>query len=126
MNELNDPGPEGLQNATARVAEISRLFESIRQVLDQMIRVIGTPDGRTPKAIITKLNELQSAHLKVLAAEEVFHAQHGQSASSEDIDVDAIRADIGGQLDRLRAAITAEGLSVAPELCAACRAALSV
>ncbi|MBE0414124.1 hypothetical protein, partial [Yoonia sp.] len=75
MKEMNEAGAHGLGDAAARVAEISGLFVSIRQLITYMIDSIGVPDAQTPKTIINKLGELQSAHLKVLAAEEAFHAQ---------------------------------------------------
>ena len=125
MNDFNDMGPGGPNDASARHAEISRLFQSIRQILDLMIQTMGAPDGHTPKAVIAKLNELQAAHLKVLAAEEAFHAQQGDIEDSAAIDFDAIRFEIGGQLDRLRQAIMADKLPFDADPCAACRAALS-
>ncbi len=125
MNELNEMGPEDSDEAALRVAEITRLFVSIRQVLDQMIQAIGVPDGHTPKAVIAKLNELQSAHLKVLAAEEAFDDHQDHVAGGTEFDFEAIRAEIGSQLDRIRAAILADKVPVDADPCAACRAALS-
>lgn len=126
MTKLDEQGPTGQSNAAARVAEISRLFESIRQVLDHMIQAIGTPDGQTPKAVVSKLNELQSVHLKVLAAEEAFHDNQDTSEDENIIDFDAVRAEIGRQLDRLRTAIETEKVSAKPQQCATCSASLSV
>lgn len=98
-------------DAQARVAEITRLFVSIRGVLDHMIGTLGTPDGDTPKTVVTKLNELHTAHLRVLAAEEAFHDQKARPGGIDAIDFDSIRAEIGSQLDRLREGMAAEGLS---------------
>ncbi|WP_439155823.1 hypothetical protein [Yoonia sp.] len=111
MNEMNETGAHCHGDAAARVAEISGLFVSIRQILAQMIDGIGVPDARTPKTIIAKLSELQSAHLKVLAAEEAFHAQQDAVGGADTIDMETIRADIRGQLDRIRAAQDAGPLS---------------
>lgn len=111
MKEMNEAGAHCRGDAAARVAEISGLFVSIRQLISLMIDSIGAPDAQTPKTMITKLSELQSAHLKVLAAEEAFHAQQDAIGGAETIDIDAIRADIRGQLDRIRAAQAAGELS---------------
>lgn len=108
MTELDARGPEGPGDAELRVAEIADLFRRTRTTLDHMIGTVGTPNAQTPKAIVTKLNELQSVHLKVLDAEEAFYAKQEESSSGTEIDFDAVRAEIGGQLDRIRKAIAAE------------------
>jgi hypothetical protein len=108
MNNIDDQGRDALDDAAARVAEIAELYLSVRNLLRQMIAEIETATATLPKAIVTKLSDLQSAHLKVLAAEEAFHAQQQASQPDAAIDYDALRDDIGGQLDRIRAALDAD------------------
>ena len=93
--------------AQARVARIAALFESIAGTLDQMIEDLGRPGGPAPRALHIKLGELQTAHLKLIAAEEAFDAEFG---ADERADFDGIRREIGRRLDRLRAGLDAEGL----------------
>ncbi len=97
--------------AAARLEEITALTEDIRQTLTQMRKDLHDADGPKPKDLLTKLNELHAAHLKVLAAEDVFYAKIGKIGHEEPVDLDAIRADIGRQLDRIRASLVAAGLS---------------
>jgi len=107
MNKLDDQGQVAPDDASARVTEIAELYVSVRNTIRHMIAEIGSPTDVASKPLLTKLSELQSAHLKVLAAEEAFHAQQQANQSDADIDYDALRADIGSQLDRLRAATRA-------------------
>ena len=104
MDKLSDQGPQAADNASARVAEISQLYQNIRASLVLMMAQAGPLTTDTPKPILNKMNELQSAHLKVLAAEEAFHAHQKATAPDEDIDYDDLRADIGRQIDRIRPA----------------------
>lgn len=126
MTELNDQRPPGLSDAQARAAEIGRLFENILHTLQQMIAAIGPTDADTPDAVIAKLNELKAAHLRILAAEEAFDGPREEPHQSNDVDFEALRIEIGSQLDRLRAAILADKLPFDADPCAACRAALSL
>ena len=108
MNNLDDQGQDALDTASARVAEIAELYVSVRSLLRQMIAEIETATTTPPKAIVSKLSDLQAAHLKVLAAEEAFYAQQQANEPDATIDYDALRDDIGGQLDRIRAALDAD------------------
>ncbi|WP_373635518.1 hypothetical protein [Yoonia sp. SS1-5] len=85
-----------------RVAETKKLFRQIRETLVHMLETLGTTQGDTPKSIVTKMNELQAAHLKVLSAEEAFDVHYGKLDTAETPDFDAIRIEIGRQLDRIR------------------------
>ena len=93
--------------AARRVARISALFDSIADTLEEMIATLGTTGGPAPRAIALKLQELQTAHLKVIAAEEAFHAAAPDSTAD---DIEAIRGDIGCKIDRIRAALDAAGV----------------
>ena len=93
--------------AQKRVEDIAALFESIKDVLVVAVAEFGKPSATAPKAVISKLMELQSAHLAVLKAEEAFYDKIQSNGNADDIDFDAIRSDIGGQIDRIRATIDA-------------------
>ncbi|WP_245882681.1 hypothetical protein [Yoonia sediminilitoris] len=101
----------GSGNAADRVAEVTRLFESVRHRLDQMIQEIGATDESTPKSIVSKLNELQAAHLRLLVAEDAFYDQNRSDTEEETVDFRTIRAEIGRKLDRLRDTLATGGIS---------------
>ena len=105
------PDKDDKSAAEKRVAEIVRLYERIRDMLDAALTQFGTPDSMTPKAVMSKLAELQSVHLTILKAEEAFHEKCKTTDGQPDIDFDAVRDDIGRQLDRLRCALEAEEVS---------------
>ena len=95
----------------ARIMEIRALTADMRVLLQEMIAAARVdPKTVKPADLLKTLVDLHSAHLKVLEKEEAFHAglaKHGAAA----IDYDAIRAEIGRKLDRIRAARGAEGVS---------------
>ena len=103
MTKKKKAGRDPVASAAERLAEIEELFERLRLRLDQAIDAIGEPTSETPATTLKKLDDLQAAHLKVLAAEDVFHAKLGQDNDANAIDYDAIRAEIGRKLDRIRA-----------------------
>jgi len=108
MNELNHRPSDGPDDARLRSVEIRRLFQTIRVAVDVMIGAIGTPDAAAPEAIFAKLNDLCVLHVKLCAAEEALNADPDEAVKTDDNDSDKMRADIGGQIDRIRAAISAE------------------
>ena len=109
MNDKNDhPDLDDFRNPTKRVSEILRLFASVRRKLEQAVAEIGAPQSSTPKAIISKLSELQTAHISALKAEEAFHDAFASQSQADSIDFDAIRDDLGRRLDRIRAAVDSE------------------
>ncbi|WP_019953851.1 hypothetical protein [Yoonia vestfoldensis] len=114
MTELHDPDPTPLAAAQARVSEISTLFARIRALLDYSLRITDDLSVDTPRNIITRMDQLIAAHLKVLTAEEAFNA--AQNANPGDIaDLDSIRDELGRRLDRLRASLGADGVSEQPQ-----------
>ena len=92
--------------AAKRLAEIDTLYEEIRSTLEQMRASMKESSDFKPKDLLNKLSELQSAHLKVLAAEDSYHDKIGKNPDEDAIDFDAIRAEIGRQLDRVRESLT--------------------
>lgn len=101
-------------DAQARVTEITTLFARIRGVLDHSLQIADDLAEDTPRILITRMDQLIAAHLKVLTAEEAFNA--AQNANPGDIDqLDNIRDDLGRRLDRLRASLGAESFSEQPQ-----------
>jgi phosphoenolpyruvate-protein kinase (PTS system EI component) len=115
MNALNDVGRDPPTLAADRLSEIETLFEMIRKALQQAVAEIGEPTAEMPKAIKKRLDDLIEAHLKILSAEDAFHAKIEKIEDGEAVDYDAIRAEIGRQLDRIRESLGAEGVFVRPD-----------
>lgn len=112
MTNEHDAGRDPRSLANARLAEIEKLFADIRSIIEVMMDELGEPRTDTPAKIIKKMDELTKAHLTVLNAEDAFHAKFGYSDDADKIDYDAIRADIGRQLDRIRDSHRTEGVFV--------------
>lgn len=101
-----------VDSAAIRLAEMERLYQDIRDTLVAMKDRLGKPDGASTKEVLTMVNELNAAHLKLVNAEDAFHAKIGTNPDIDAIDFDAIRVEIGGQLDRIRASLAASGISI--------------
>jgi hypothetical protein len=126
MNDNENEGADAPDLAAVRLAEIDDLSRKISARLSQMIDDLTDGSDPTVKAIAAKLDQLHAAHLKVLAAEDAFHAKIGKNPDEGAIDYDAARAEVGCRLDRLRESLLAEGVPCDPATRAACDAALSV
>ncbi|MEM8536390.1 MAG: hypothetical protein AAGF56_00870 [Pseudomonadota bacterium] len=127
MNDTPQTEPPKRQTPEERLAEVDRLSERIRHALDEIITQMEQDRAcDAPVALLKKLNELHTAHLQVIVAEERFHDKLGQDPDADAPDYDAIRADVGCKLDRLRNAFLAEGFPCDAETRAACNAALSL
>lgn len=111
MNDKNDEGLNASDLAAERLAEIDRLTRSIRVLLEQMIAAFENGDNVSVKEVLNKLSELQAAHLKVITAEDTFHAKTGTDPDADAIDYDEIRCEVGCRLDRLRQSLLAEAVS---------------
>ena len=99
------------QEAQRRIAEVSRLYERIRALLEAALAQYGKPDGTTTKVVLSKMSELSAAHLAILKAEDTFHEKFNTTSDPDEIDFEAARDTIGRQLDRIRAAIGTEDVS---------------
>lgn len=108
MTEQKERGGADPDEATARVAELRKLYHRTKATFDQMLDALGTAGEGTPKAVLAKMSELESVHLKLLHAEEAFHAKQKESDRTDQIDFGAIRSEIGSALDRIRKALAAE------------------
>lgn len=126
MKESIEEEAEASVLAADRLAEIDALSRSIRKNLENMRAKLDCSSGPTPKDLQNKLNELHAAHLKVLAAEDMFHEKIGKHRNTDTIDYDVIRVEIGGMLDRLRESLVAEGFPCDAQTRANCNAALPV
>lgn len=114
MTERYDTDTTALAAAAARVSEINTLFARIRALLDYSLQTTDDLSIDTPRNIITRMDQLVAAHLKVLTAEEAFNA--AQNANPGDIaNLDSIRDELGRRLDRLRASLGTDGVSDQPE-----------
>ena len=126
MKERIEGGPDGPDLAADRVAEINRLSREIRERLAEMVEDLRTAKPADLKAICSKLDHVHAAHLKVVAAEDAFHAKLGTDPDADAIDYDEIRDEIGCRLDRLRQSIVAEAVSGTADAGAAGDTALSL
>lgn len=109
-HEVDDP-PTGESSARQRIAEITALFANMRALMTKWSDDAGPASNASSKQMLTKISELQSAHLLVMRAEEAFHDKFGNGEINAGIDYDAARDDIGRELDRLRVALEAGYLS---------------
>ncbi len=90
--------------ARERIDQISTLFAEMTTLLAQSMASEGEVTKATSQKMLAKLGELQTAHLMVLKAEEVFHDKFDQETAGAGVDYDIIRHEIGCALDRIRAA----------------------
>lgn len=95
MKKSQDHPASDVQAALARITMIEEKFQSISDVLNRLMADIGSVDSQTPKAVVSKLMELQTAHLSVIKAQEAFHEKFKDTDPSGGVDYDEIRVDIG-------------------------------
>lgn len=110
MTKPFDLGRDPQDSAAIRLSEIEALFEQVREGLAIAIAEIGSPTAEMPKALRKRLDDLVDAHLKILTAEDAHYARTGDTPEDA-IDYDAMRADIGRQLDRIRDTLAATPVS---------------
>lgn len=108
----NDDDLADCENAARRrVTQISDLFAEMRALMVRWLEEAGPVADANNKQMMSKIGELQTAHLAVIRAEEAFHDKYGNGALADGLDYDAARDEIGGALDRLRAALETGYLS---------------
>ncbi|KQB98272.1 hypothetical protein AL073_05175 [Loktanella sp. 1ANDIMAR09] len=110
MNTPDKTGPDGLVTAAERLAEVDAVSQYIRDRLREMADDLKTVTYGNLNDINKQLDLLHAAHLRVLIAEDKFHDKLGTDSDADAIDYDAIRDEIGRQLDRLRNALIAKGV----------------
>lgn len=107
MTKRKERGGVDPDDEAVRVAELDALYQRAKATLAHMMDALGTADGDTPKAVVAKLNELESTHLKLLKAEEAFGAKQNERDGTTALDFDALRSEIGRKLDRIRQSLEA-------------------
>lgn len=111
MTDTTTAGGDPETSAKVRLAGIEAFYERLRERTDMLLNELGTATTVTPAQILKKIDDMEKAHLCVLTAEDAFHAKFAQDLDADKIDFDAIRAELGGKLDRLRAALDTEAVS---------------
>ncbi|WP_245810544.1 hypothetical protein [Loktanella atrilutea] len=102
MTEPDDPCPMGRAQALARVRELKAFYDSLKAAFQTQLQQIGTAVEPPSKTHVARLADLQAIHVHLLKAEDSFIEKFGQGTDDADIDHDALRADIGRSLDRIR------------------------
>lgn len=115
MEKSDDPAPLGRSDAQARVRELAGFYADLKATFLDQLAQIGTASGLPNKAHAAKLAELQATHVHLLKAEESFIEKFGQGRDDADIDYDAMRADIGRAIDRIRCTLRPDGVSGDPD-----------
>jgi len=110
MKKKDDPQLRAVALAAQRVAEIERLSRDIRRTLEDMREFVRDIPDIKPKILADRLDQIHAAHLRVLRAEDALLEKIGKDSDADAIDYDAIRSEIGRQLDRLRASLATEGI----------------
>lgn len=126
MNTPIDAGPDGLETAASRVVEIDRLSRALRDRLSKMTTDVEDVTSANLNALTNKLDLLHAAHLRVVVAEDKFHDKTGTDQDADAIDYDAIRIEIGRQLNRIRDSFIAGDLSGVADAAAIADVALSL
>ncbi|MEL6572286.1 MAG: hypothetical protein AAFQ64_11535 [Pseudomonadota bacterium] len=113
MTQETDPqlfcGPEeAAAQARDRLKEIGALFADMRALMELWLADPGPADKTTANKMLTKMGELQTAHLMMLRTEEAFYDKFSDHTAATAIDYDAIRDDIGRRLDHIRSTRDAE------------------
>ncbi len=106
MTHENNRPTSGELAAAKRVAEIEVLFGSIKDILVATMERLDRPTPEMPPKMISKLSELQTAHLALIKAEEAFYEKIRKEGATDDTDFEGIRVEIGRQLDRIRDTLT--------------------
>ncbi|WP_055685982.1 hypothetical protein [Loktanella sp. 5RATIMAR09] len=110
MNTPNETRPDGLATAAERLVEVDAVSQYIRDRLREMADDLKKVTHGNLNDITKQLDLLHASHLRVVIAEDKFHDKLGSDPDADAIDYDAIRDDIGRQLDRLRDALIAKGV----------------
>ena len=102
--ELTKTVPLFAADVDPRLLALSALYNDLNTTLNLQMAELRKGDLSQGKPIIKKLDELCSVLLALIKAEEAYHEKIKSNAGGERIDAEALRADIGGKRDRIRAA----------------------
>ena len=115
MKILQDHPPSDEQAACKRIAVLEAHFYKSSETLGTLITGFGRTNGQTPKAVMSKLMELETVHTTALKAQEAFYEKYKDTTPQGGVNYNEIRDDIGRHLDRIRAALKSKGISEDPE-----------
>ena len=91
----------GRADALARRDEILALYETMKRSLMKQILEFGDGDHVASKTLAAKIGELSATHLILLKSEDAFREKFCEDDHTVP-DFDALRAEIGRKLDRIR------------------------
>lgn len=97
--------------ARARLDEVVEVYDSAAKVLYGLIVAAEAGDADAPKKVAAQLSVLQDLFARVRKAEEAFQEKFGEGIQDDEIDLDAVRDEIGRRLDRIRDCSAATGVS---------------
>ena len=115
MKILQDHPPSDEQAARKRIVVLEAHFYKSSETLSTLISGFGRTNGQTPKAVMSKLMELETVHTTALKAQEAFYEKYKDTTPQGGVNYNEIRDDIGRHLDRIRAALKSKGISEDPE-----------
>jgi hypothetical protein len=104
-------GGPGRTESQERVEALSGLFWQLKQILEKSLDAAVLAERPDADALTQQLNELIAIHRCAVAAEEALDAIKIDTIGAETADIEAIRSEIGSQLDRLRGASAAAAIS---------------
>ena len=111
MTQTDLSAPVGRATALARVRELAGFFATLKATFLAQLAQIAEEGSPPSKAHVAKLAELQAIHVQLLKAEDSFIEKFGTGDDDAEIDHDALRAEIGRALDRIRDAAAAGDVS---------------
>lgn len=101
MEDGTTTGLPGRSDALARRDEILALYTTMKRSLMKQILDLGSGEHGSSKALVAKIGELSAIHLILLKSEDAFREKFCEDDQSVP-DFDALRAEIGRKLDRIR------------------------
>lgn len=94
---------DGIEGEKKRYEDAVLLLSAVRSTLADLLRAAVAGEAANLREIVAKQAELESALRRVFETEERYHGRNGQrGGDAGDIDFDALRAEIGCRLHRLR------------------------
>ena len=115
MKKLQDHPRSDEQAARKLIAVPEAHFYKSSETVSTLITGFGRTNGQTPKAVMSKLMELETVYTTALKAQEAFYEKYKDTTAQDGVNYNETRNDIGRHLDRIRAALKLKGLSEDPE-----------
>lgn len=104
MTKKTNETAKAVRASADGLAEIQAITDGLKAFLRDRIAALQARPEMPAADLNKKIGELYSAHLKLVEQEKTFHAKLGLDPDADAVDYDVIRAEIGRQLDRIRAA----------------------